>query len=106
MSQQESAGRIITSWAKESYNPISSADDEMSAMEKAGLLQGVRVDLISIEPVNDQWKARLAIAGGRFDIIVTFWLDDVHQLIENRLHIEDVQEAHGTDVPPLKEESN
>ncbi|HZU03988.1 MAG TPA: hypothetical protein VFA10_30275 [Ktedonobacteraceae bacterium] len=100
--KQRIIGQVIVSWAKQSYEPISTADDEMAAMERAGLLSGMRVDLISIEPIDDMWKARLAIAGGRFDIIVTFWLDDVHQLEENRLHIEDVEEAPGPDVSPLE----
>jgi hypothetical protein len=99
---EQEASKAIVSWAKQSYQPLSTADDEMTAMEKAGLLSGLRVDLISIEPIDDMWKARLAIAGGRFDSIVTFWLDDIHQLEENRLHIENVQEAPGTDAPPLK----
>ncbi len=102
---QQEAGKAIIAWAKQSYEPISTADDEMAAMEKMGLVSGMRVDLISIEPLDDMWKARLAMAGGRFDIIVTFWLDDIHQLQENRLHIEDVQqEEPGTDVPPMNME--
>jgi hypothetical protein len=101
---QQEAGNAITAWAKQSYEPISTADDEVAAMEKMGLLSGMRVDLISIEPLDDMWKARLAMAGGRFDIIVTFWIDDIHRLEENRMHIEDVQqEEPGTDVPPKME---
>lgn len=94
-------GKAIVSWAKQSYQPISS-NDEMGTLEAEGLIPGLRVDLISIEPIDDMWKARLSIAGGRFDIIVTFWLDDIHHLEENRLHIEDVHEAPGTDVPPIE----
>src|SRR2546423_11768541 len=90
---EQEASQTIVSWAKQSYQPIASDDSEMADMEKAGLLPGSRVDLISLEPLDDMWKARLAMAGGRFDIIVTFWLDDIHQLEENRLHIEDVQDA-------------
>lgn len=91
---EEEASNAIVAWAKQSYEPVSSDDDEMEAMKKAGLLPGLRVDLISIEiDPDDMWKARLAIAGGRFDIIVTFWLDDVHQLQENRMHIENVSEV-------------
>lgn len=81
------AGKAIVSWAKQEYQPISTADDERAAMERAGILQGMRVDLINLEPLDDMWKARLAIAGGRFDIMVTFWLS------EDQLQVEDVQEV-------------
>jgi hypothetical protein len=97
--QTVEASKAIVSWAKRSYEPISTADDEMAAMEKAGLLSGLRVDLISIEPTDDEmWTARLAIAGGRYDVLVTFWIDDIHQLEENRIHVEKVQELPGTKV--------
>lgn len=101
-SEQEEHASAIVEWAKRSYEPISSDDSEMADMKRQGLLEGVRVDLISIEPEHDMWKARLAIAGGRFDVIVVFWLDDYHKLEENRIHIEDTRhEEPGTDVPPL-----
>jgi hypothetical protein len=100
--QKQEASKLIVTWAKESYESVTSADDETAAMKRAGLLDGVRVDLISIETIDDMWKARLAIAGGRFDIIVTFWLDDSYHLEENRLHIEGIQNAPGTDVPPIE----
>lgn len=101
MTEQEDAGAVIVAWAKASYTPISTDDDEMADMERQGLISGMRVDLLSIETIDDMWKARLAIAGGRFDLVVTFWLDDVHQFDENRLHIEDIQEEAGSDVKPL-----
>ena len=83
---------IITSWARESYDSVNSANQEQAAMQKAGLLKPMRVDLITLEEqAKDEWKARLALAGGRFDIVVIFWIDEIHELIENRLHIEDVE---------------
>jgi hypothetical protein len=71
LTPEQEAGKAIVLWAKQSYQSISTADDEMAAMERAGLLSGMRVDLISVEPIDDRWKARLAMAGGRFDIRVS-----------------------------------
>jgi hypothetical protein len=98
-SKQEASNAIIA-WAKQSYDAISSDDSEMADMRRAGLLSDMRIDLINIEPLDDMWRARLAIAGGRFDIIVTFWLEG------NHMHIEDTQEAPGTDVSQLERDPN
>jgi hypothetical protein len=101
--QKQEASELIVAWGKESYESVASADDEMAAMKRAGLIDDIRVDLIGIETIDDMWNARLGIAGGRFDIIVTFWLDN-HHLEENRLHIENIQNAPGTDVPTIEKE--
>ena len=96
--EQEEAANAIVSWAREHCEMISTADDgEMAAMKKAGLLSGVRVDLISIEALNDQWKARLAIAGGRFDVIADFRFENGEVDV-----IEEVEVGPGTTVPRLE----
>lgn len=88
------AAAAIREWARQSYAPISTADDEMAAMEKAGLIPGMRVDLLRLERKDNLWEALLAIAGGRFNLRVVFWLDDVHTEAENRLHIESQQQEY------------
>lgn len=74
------AAAAIREWARASFTAISTAPEESLS---------VRVDLLRLERKGDQWEALLAIAGGRFNLRVTFRLDD-----EKRLHIESQKQEY------------
>jgi hypothetical protein len=65
------ASEMVVFWAKQSYDHISTADDEMADMKRVGLLGDMGVDLIDIELLGDMWKVHLSIVGGWFDVVVS-----------------------------------
>lgn len=73
MNEQE-AREVITHWAKDYYG---------------GLGDAPGVEVVSMEAEDDEWQAKLAVDGADHD--VTFWVDDHHYLMENRLHIESLK---------------
>ncbi len=83
-SAEQEAGTAVVEWVKQFYTPITTKQEEWALLP--------RVDLENITSRNDLWEAVLSIAGGHFHLHVSFWLDDLHLLQENRIHIEDVQE--------------
>ena len=84
---EQEAGQLITEYIRQSYAAISTEPEEFDLTP--------RVDLVSIESKPDEmYEAVLRIAGGRFDLRVLFWIDEIHQFLENRVHIESRQEEN------------